>query len=150
LERITICVNNLLYRLNQAGDGAADAALQERVGHIMHTFQSKMDDDFNTPDAITTMFELVNEANSLLQKEQTAKASLAMLYESFQKMDSVLGIMKVKADELLDDDVERLIAERIDARAQKKWARADEIRDLLTEQGIILEDTPQGLRWRRK
>jgi cysteinyl-tRNA synthetase len=64
-------------------------------------------------------------------------------------MDAVLGLLPPE-EGLLDEEVERLIAERSDARKAKNWARADEIRDLLTQQGILLEDTPQGLRWRRK
>jgi cysteinyl-tRNA synthetase len=65
-------------------------------------------------------------------------------------MDSILGILPKRSEELLDEEIERLIRERTEARKNKNWARADEIRDLLQEQGIILEDTPQGVRWRRK
>jgi cysteinyl-tRNA synthetase len=65
-------------------------------------------------------------------------------------MDSVLGILEKPQTELLDEEIESLMAQRIEARKTKNWAKADEIRDLLTEKGIVLEDTPQGMRWRRK
>jgi cysteinyl-tRNA synthetase len=109
-----------------------------------------MDDDFNTPDALTAVFDLVSTANHYLQSAKVNAASLQLLMDTFMAMDRVLGILSLPADELLDEDIERLILERTEARKTKNWARADEIRDLLTDKGILLEDTPQGIRWRRK
>ena len=109
-----------------------------------------MNDDFNTPDAITAVFDLVAEANLYLQQERVNAAALQLFLDQLQAFDQTLGILSQQTDELLDEEIEQLIVERTEARKSKNWARADEIRDLLTEKGIFLEDTPQGIRWRRK
>jgi len=138
------------HRLS-ASDQASpvEESLNQRLTEIRHLFHEKMQDDFNTPDAITAIFEWVNEANLLLQKEVVAKASLEALLDLFNEMNEVLRIYW-KEEELVDADIDQLITERVEARQNKNWARADEIRDLLSAQGIMLEDTPQGMRWRRK
>ncbi|MCY9764158.1 cysteine--tRNA ligase [Paenibacillus alvei] len=126
-------------------------AIQAKVVSILETFDAKMQDDFNTADAITAVFEWASEANSYLQQSDAlAAGDLEALLDAFEAMNGVLGLVLDKDEELLDEEIERLIQERNDARKAKNWARADEIRDLLTEQGIVLEDTPQGVRWRRK
>ena len=110
-----------------------------------------MSDDFNTPDAITSVFDLVGEANQYLNRADAAPSGIHALLTLLERMDAVLGLLPQEAGaELLDADIEQLIVERTEARASKNWARADEIRDLLTELNIVLEDTPQGIRWRRK
>lgn len=150
VDRIANAVNNVKHRLS-ASDQASpvDESLNQRLTEIRHLFHEKMQDDFNTPDAITAIFEWVNEANLLLQKEVVAKASLEALLDLFDEMNEVLRIYW-KEEELVDADIDQLITERVEARQNKNWARADEIRDLLSAQGIMLEDTPQGMRWRRK
>lgn len=150
LARIETCLANLRHRLKSAGDGEADPAVTQAVGRIRAMFHEKMNDDFNTPDAITAYFELVNEANPYIGRDQVTKTSLECIVELFKEMDQILGILAPEQDELLDDEIERLIEERTEARKTKNWGRADEIRNLLTEKGIILEDTAQGIRWRRK
>ncbi|TBL69168.1 cysteine--tRNA ligase [Paenibacillus thalictri] len=150
LARIENCLANLRHRLKTAGEGAADAEMMEAIDRIKTMFHEKMDDDFNTPDAITAFFELVNEANRYVNREQVTKATIDAVLEQFTAMDRILGILAPVADDLLDEEVDRLIQERVEARSAKNWARADEIRNLLTEKGIILEDTAQGIRWRRK
>jgi cysteinyl-tRNA synthetase len=148
-ERIHNCYTNLKHRLNAASQGDADEGIRARIAEIHATFEEKMNDDFNTPDAITAMFEIVAEANQYLQNERVTAANVQLYLDALARMDAVLGLLPPE-EGLLDEEVERLIAERSDARKAKNWARADEIRDLLTQQGILLEDTPQGLRWRRK
>ncbi|WCT55279.1 cysteine--tRNA ligase [Paenibacillus sp. KACC 21273] len=150
VDRIANAVNNVKHRLS-ASDQASpvEASLAKRLTEIRQLFHEKMQDDFNTPDAITAIFEWVNEANLLLQKEVVAKASLEALLELFNEMNEVLRIFW-QEEELVDADIDQLITERVEARQNKNWARADEIRDLLSAQGIMLEDTPQGMRWRRK
>lgn len=129
----------------------ANEAIQVKIASILETFDAKMQDDFNTADAITAVFEWASEANSYLQQANTlAVGDLEALLDAFEAMNGVLGLVLDKEEELLDEEIDRLIQERNDARKAKNWARADEIRDLLTEQGIVLEDTPQGVRWRRK
>ena len=110
-----------------------------------------MDDDFNTPDAITVLFDLITEANQYLQRPVVSPQGTLAFLGLMDAMDQVLGLLpKPQAEGLLDDQVDALIAERTEARLTKNWQRADEIRDILAEQGILLEDTPQGIRWRRK
>jgi cysteinyl-tRNA synthetase len=150
-DRIAHCVENLRYRLSSAAQGEAGRELQEAVRAIEEKFKAKMDDDFNTPDAVTALFDLVSEANHYMQRQEVSEASLRLLQEAFGRMNQVLGVLDDSSpEELLDDEIERLIEERTAARKEKNWARADEIRDLLIEQGILLEDTAQGIRWRRK
>lgn len=154
LNRIENCITNLQHRMKnaKASEGRTDKSSwnAEKISQIEQQFDGKMQDDFNTPDAITSLFDLVAETNQYLQQDVVIQEDLARIHELFQKMNGILGLVAEEADELLDEEVEKLITERTEARKEKNWARADEIRDLLQEQGIILEDTPQGMRWRRK
>ncbi|MFE5324618.1 cysteine--tRNA ligase [Paenibacillus sp. NPDC056579] len=150
LTRIENCIANIKHRLANAPEGEASAEITQAVEAVKHLFESKMEDDFNTPDAVTAVFELVNIANPYVQQEQVTRGTLSFLLESFETMDRILGILTKAEEELLDEEIEQLIIERTEARKAKQWARADEIRDLLTERGILLEDTAQGIRWRRK
>ncbi|SFF32946.1 cysteinyl-tRNA synthetase [Paenibacillus catalpae] len=155
VERIANCASNLRHRLSAFG-GQAEAAnvgteLGERLSRIKAQFEAKMGDDFNTPDAITAVFELVSEANQYLNRSDATAEGTAALLAALEQMNAVLGLLpEAGADaELLDEEIEALIVERTEVRKAKNWARADEIRNLLTEKGIALEDTPQGIRWRR-
>ncbi len=150
IERIANAVGNVKHRLSASDTSSpVDTELEARLQAIRALFHEKMQDDFNTPDAITAVFEWVNEANQLLQREVVQKASLEALLSLFDEMNEVLRLYW-EDEQLLDEDVEKLIAERVEARSNKNWARSDEIRDQLSAQGILLEDTPQGMRWRRK
>ncbi|MGG3841240.1 cysteine--tRNA ligase [Paenibacillus thiaminolyticus] len=155
--RIVNAVQNLRHLLKSAVDAAErepDEALQQKLADILDTFDAKMQDDFNTADAITAVFDWVNLANSTMQQgsqDERQTANLQALLDAIEAMNNVLGLVPEQEEEdLLDEEIDRLIQERTDARKAKNWARADEIRDMLTAQGIILEDTPQGIRWRRK
>ncbi|QDY84337.1 cysteine--tRNA ligase [Paenibacillus polymyxa] len=152
VERIANAVANVKHRLAIAleGNGEVSAELQMKLDGILRQFEEKMNDDFNTPDAITAVFEWVSEANLLLQRDVVNQAELQALLQTFHSMNSVLRIYSEPSEELLDDEIEQLIAERVEARKTKNWGRADEIRDLLAAKGIVLEDTAQGMRWRRK
>jgi cysteinyl-tRNA synthetase len=150
LTRIENCLTNIKHRLSAAGSGEAAAEVTQAVEEVRLQFEAKMNDDFNTPDAVTAVFELVNAANLYMQQEQVTDSSLQLLLKQFEAMDNILGILVHEEEELLDEEIEQLIIDRTEARKTKNWARADEIRDLLTERGIILEDTAQGIRWRRK
>jgi len=154
VARIDNCAANLKHRLSAADGqevGATDETLASKLKAIREQFHAKMSDDFNTPDAITAVFELVTEANQYMNREDAAASGLKALLAELEAMNAVLGLLKEQEDEsLLDADIEALIVERTEARKAKNWARADEIRDILNEQNIILEDTAQGIRWRRK
>ncbi|MCP3775472.1 cysteine--tRNA ligase [Paenibacillus sp. MZ04-78.2] len=149
LARIENCLSSLKHRLKTAEAGKVDAEMAAAVQSAQQQFESKMNDDFNTPDAITAVFELVNAANPYINREQVTVPTLELLLKQFEAMDQVLGILAPEAEDLLDEEIEQLIVERTEARKAKNWARADEIRNLLTERGIVLEDTAQGIRWRR-
>ncbi|MFD2703717.1 cysteine--tRNA ligase [Paenibacillus shunpengii] len=150
VDRIAIAVNNVKHRLGTVTlDQPVSEELKSKLSEILASFHEKMQDDFNTPDAITAVFEWVNEVNSLLQAEVANRSELEAVLTAFDEMNGVLRIYTSDEDDL-HEDVEKLIAERNEARKTKNWARADEIRDELTAMGIVIEDTAQGIRWRRK
>ena len=111
-------------------------------------FEQVMDDDFNSADAITAIFELVKTINTNV----TAESSYALMKQALDNvltLTGILGIVVEKKEELLDEEIEQLIEERKQARKAKNFARADEIRQELLEKGIVLEDTREGVKWKR-
>ena len=123
----------------------------DEINQILDQFETVMNDDFNTANAITAWYDLSKLANKYVLENTTSTKVIARFKEVYQIFSDVLGV-PLKAsnnDELLDEDVEALIEERNQARQNKDFARADEIRDQLKEQNIILEDTPQGVRFKR-
>ena len=127
---------------------AQEQELLEGTDEFVKKFEEAMDDDMNTADAIAAVFELVRYANTNVMAEST-KAFAAGIREIFTKLTDVLGIVTEKQEENLDAEIEALIAERQEARKNKNYARADEIRDQLAAQGIILEDNREGVKWKR-
>ncbi|MBW5449197.1 cysteine--tRNA ligase [Cohnella sp. CFH 77786] len=157
VERLANCRDNLKHRLAAvAKDMPAvpaedDAEITARLEALKQEFEARMNDDFGTPDAITVWFKLVSEANAYLQRPVARENVLRELLDRMAEMDGVLGLLPPEAEaELPDEEIDALIAERAEARRSRNFARADEIRDLLAERGILLEDTPQGIRWKRK
>jgi cysteinyl-tRNA synthetase len=155
VERLTICRDNVKHRLSSVATGslalAGDETLRMRLAELRGEFHSRMEDDFSTPDAITAWFGLVSEVNTYLQKEAVSESDLLLILAQIDEMDTIMGLLPQAAEAgLLDEEVDALIAERTEARANRNFTRADEIRDLLADRGILLEDTPQGIRWRRK
>ncbi len=154
-ERIVTCVTNLNYLLEEAHKNAPDSgmsaaeesALEEARGFVTK-FEEAMEDDFNTADAVSAIFELVKFANTKASPESSADFVKAVKDEIIMLSD-ICGLIVEKEAEILDSDVEKLIEERQAARKAKNFARADEIRDLLAQQGIILEDTREGVKWKR-
>lgn len=154
LERITTAVFNLEHLMKTADidndeplSGAAKQLLDELDEH-QRRFDAAMDNDFNTADAVSVIFDIVKLANSNLTAN-SAYILLKAVYDRILLLCDVLGIEAKKEEEMLDEEIEQLIAERQAARKNRDFARADEIRDLLTEKGIILEDTREGVRWKR-
>ena len=108
-----------------------------------------MEDDLNTADAISAIFELVKYANTSVVTGESTGAYARQVYDTLSRLCDILGIQVKEEQGLLDEEIENLIQERQAARKAKNFARADEIRNLLTEKGIILEDTREGVRWKR-
>jgi cysteinyl-tRNA synthetase len=113
-------------------------------------FEAAMDDDFNTAAALAAVHDMVREVNTSLSKGGLSSEDRDAVQDAISRFDSVLGIFGPEESELLDADIEDLIEERQCARRDRNFARSDEIRDLLAEKGIILEDTKDGVRWKRK
>ena len=145
LERMYVALQGV-----EPGDAAADNEYQQR-------FEAAMNDDFNTADAIAVLFELTRELNRAKKAQDAAASQLAA---QLKQLGGIIGLLGADPDEYLksaadasdglsDEQIEQLIAERQQAKADKDWGRADQIRDELTAAGIILEDSPQGTRWRR-
>ena len=151
LDRIVTSVMNLTHLEKTAADlpmTDEEQKVLDLTKDIYKKFEAAMDDDFNTADAISAVFELVKLANSNSSETDT-KAYITALKESIVKLADILGLNVVKEEELLDEDVEALINERQQARKEKNFARADEIRQQLLDMGIVLEDTREGVKWKR-
>lgn len=151
LDRIITAVSNLSHLAENAGDGAMTEAEKELLAATqeMYTkFETAMEDDFNTADAIAAVFELVKFANSNSSSDYTAEY-LTALKKKITTLTDVLGLVTEKEEEMLDEEIDNLIEQRQQARKNKDFAKADEIRDLLLAKGIILEDTREGVRWKR-
>lgn len=151
LTRLHTCRDSLDFALKNAGDGEPEnaAEIRAQMEARKQQFIEAMDDDLNTADGLAAVFELVRDINvSVLQSG--SKALIADAIKLFDELTDVLGIVYPHAkEETLDDDIEKLIEARQAARKAKNWAEADRIRDELKEKGIVLEDTPQGVKWHR-
>ena len=152
LDRIITATDNLKFLADNAKTETLtdieDDALTKTQNYVA-AFEKAMDDDFNTADAIAAIFDLVKYANTTANGD-SSKAYVTALYELIVKLADVLGIVVEKKEELLDADIEALIQERQAARKERNFARADEIRDELLAKGIILEDTREGVKWKRE
>ncbi len=150
LQRIQTTYSSVVERLETSADlGEETSSWLMQIEEAVEKFEQAMDDDFNTANAITAIFELTKLANTYLLEKQTAILVLERFKHELETLMNVLGIELVPEQELLDDEVNALIEEREQARLDRNFARADEIRDLLKERGILLEDTSQGPRWKR-
>jgi cysteinyl-tRNA synthetase len=150
LNRIRTSYENLKHRLTVTADLAEDNEKWAVViDETREKFITDMNDDFNTANAISILFDFSKESNVYLQEKNTSKSVITEFINLFDELAGVLGLKLHKEEELLDEQIEALIEERNQARKEKNFARADEIRDLLKEQNIILEDTAQGVRWKR-
>ena len=148
LDRLYNCKSALEFAAGNAGEGDGDPAFAAVLASRRDQFIAAMEDDLNTADAIAALFELVRDINVKLGA-QPARADVAAASELFEELTGVLGLLYDRKTELLDEDIEALIEARTAARKAKNWAEADRIRDELTAKGIVLEDTPQGVKWRR-
>ena len=149
LQKLRTAFENTTFRQESAVAELADdpTRIAELQG-LKDRFIEEMDDDFNAANGITVVYELAKWLNNYSDQEKVSAAILTAALEEFTNMLNVFGI-EFQTAGLLDEEIDQLIEERNQARKDKNFARSDEIRDQLKEQGIILEDTPQGVRWRR-
>ena len=151
LDRIVTSVSNLNFLMEKAADvpmtGEEQQLFKEAETYITK-FDEAMDDDFNTADAVSAIFELVKFANTNVN-ERSGKAFIQAVKDEIVMLSDICGLVVEKKAEILDAQIEALIQERQEARKAKNFARADEIRDTLAAQGIILEDTREGVKWKR-
>ncbi|MDF2536738.1 MAG: cysteinyl-tRNA synthetase [Bacillales bacterium] len=151
LDRILTATYNLEHLLEAAGSKAmSEDELQiiKEIDEINDKFDAAMEDDLNTADAISAIFEMVKVANSKVTSDNS-KELIRTVLARILKLSDILGIKAEKEEGLLDEEIEQLIQDRQNARKNKDFAKSDEIRNLLLEKGIILEDTREGVRWKR-
>lgn len=149
LTKITMAFDNVTYRLKDAiAIGEDDQEQINQFNLFKENFIKEMDDDFNSANGITVVYEMAKAMNIYSERSVVSKVVLEAMLNQFQELIQVFGITFGET-ELLDETIEQLLEERNAARAAKNFQRSDEIRDQLKEEGIILDDTPQGTRWRR-
>lgn len=150
-ERIITSVSNLTYLLHNAVSDTMsekEKTIAKEAEGLLAKFEEAMDDDFNTADAIAAVFELVKLANTVAGAE-SSRELLSLLKNEIVMLSDICGLVVEKKEEMLDSEIEALIEERQAARKEKKFKRADEIRDELLLKGIVLEDTREGVKWKR-
>ncbi|MGH8003356.1 MAG: DALR domain-containing protein, partial [Limisphaerales bacterium] len=154
-EGMTAARNALerLYDFQRNVKNAKEALEGVEVGHAIHksreAFEQEMDDDLNISGALAALFDFVREVNRLIISYGLSAKNKEKIFEFLQKLDSVLGFLQ-EPEAAIDDQVERLIVQRNLARGQKDFARSDQIRFELEKMGIVLEDTPQGTKWKKR
>ncbi|MBZ4647446.1 MAG: cysteinyl-tRNA synthetase [Clostridia bacterium] len=153
LERMYTCLDNLEFFKQNAQDRAMneqEMELASRLNKYKENFIAAMDDDLNTADAIAAMFEMVREINANITATSNSSVVIIEFAANLLKeLGNVLGILQKSQQNSLNAEIEELIAKRQQARKEKNWTLADSIRDQLKEMGIVLEDTPQGVKWRK-
>ena len=152
LERLYNCRDNLAFLLKNAPEGEKEGEkeIRRRFSEYQDHFIEAMEDDLNTADALSALFDLARDINSTLNASSAPSKELcAYALDLFNELAGVLGLLyNQKDDQLLDEEVEKLIEQRNEARKNKDWATADRIRDELKARHIVLEDTPQGVKWK--
>jgi len=157
-DRITDAVKAVRKRIKNAPEGEADEATIEELVHFRQKFEDAMNDDLNTSVALSVIFEVVRLSNKLLEGSGVTVATLNLVDVAFSRLGGeALGVVLdeypetgVADDTRVDNVVQLLIDQRSQARKNKNFARADELRDQLGEAGVLLEDTPDGTMWRWK
>ena len=152
LVRLYNCRESLDFAMKNATDVVVENAdeIKAKLNSRKDQFIAAMDDDLNTADAITAIFELVKDINTTVITDAPSKELVEIATTLFDELTGVLGLVYNRKTESLDDEIEKLIEARTQARKDRNWAEADRIRDELKAQGIVLEDTPQGVKWHRE
>jgi cysteinyl-tRNA synthetase len=149
LERIQDAYHQAKERLDKAVKDEIDEKVVTTIDDNVKLFESHMDDDFNTANAITAWHELTGNLNKYLRQPSTSSVVLQKFIDVFDSYSDILGVTLNRQEVLLDEEIEKLIEEREAARKNKDFTRADEIRDHLKDEGIVLEDTKDGVRFKR-
>ncbi|MCP8971091.1 cysteine--tRNA ligase [Ectobacillus ponti] len=150
LERIRNAYENLKHRMESSTNLTdEDQKWLSELQAFRPAFEKAMDDDFNTANAVTELYNLANHANQYLLEQHTSAAVIEAYMKEFDALFGVLGLDVMKSEELLDEEIEAMIEQRVQARKNRDFALADQIRDELKARNIILEDTAQGVRWKR-
>ncbi|MCK9479343.1 MAG: cysteine--tRNA ligase [Firmicutes bacterium] len=149
LERLYNCKDNIEFLKQSAKSGKADKQIEEMLSLHKKAFIESMNDDINTAAAISSLFDIAREANGSVTENDTLE-TLCLIHDTITELGEVLGILQNERDKSLSDEIEKMINKRQQARKEKNFALADEIRDKLKGQGIILEDTPAGVKWRKE
>ncbi len=153
LKRLYTCLENLEFVLSSA-EGSLKEGEQEKLAALdayREKFIAALDDDFNTANALSVIFDLVRDINTFCGVGAGASKELVQhALDLYNELTGVLGLLYERKNDDLDSEIETLIQQRQDARKARNFAEADRIRDMLKEQGIILEDTPQGVKWHRE
>lgn len=145
VDRLT----NFVRRLMDADGGGSKEQLQVLIEKVRDGFEGAMDDDLNISVALAALFDFVREINNLIDRSMLSKVGAKEINELMFRFDEVLGVIgEVKKEEKLPEEAERLIMRREEARNAKDWKTADDIRQQLKTMGVIIEDTPQGVKWR--
>ncbi len=150
-ERLQTLYDNVSVSLERAEDfsyGAAEKELAEQLTKAKEDFKTVMNDDFNTAEALGVLFTLVREVNVYLSNKNINKELLASIKSFFREVNDILNIIEIDEKKDLEDRIKKAIEKREEARRQKDYSTADLIRDELKAEGIILEDTPYGVRWK--
>ena len=152
-QRLQEMVANVFSALSDAGNaaGAHEEKLRFALAEAEARFVEAMDDDFNTADGLGVLFDLARSCNIYLKEGYPYnKGLLEETLQFYRAVNDIFEILDISTPENLDDDISAMITRRDDARAAKDWAASDRLRDELLEQGIIIEDTPHGTRWKKK
>lgn len=150
LDRLYTCRESLDFALKNAKNTEDDDSLIDLVNSRRDQFITAMDDDLNTADGIAAIFELTKDVNTKILDKDVSKNVVNAAITVFDELCGVLGLLYNRKSNDIDDEIEKLIEQRQQARANKDWALADKIRDDLKAKGIILKDTPQGVTWTKE
>ena len=150
LDRLYTCRESLDFAIKNAVDTDDDAELINQLNSRREQFITAMDDDLNTADGVAAVFDLVKDINTKILDRNVSRNVCETAAKIFDELCDVLGILYNRKSNDLDAEIEELIAQRQEARANKDWATADKIRDDLKARGIILKDTPQGVTWTKE
>ena len=145
LDKIKTAYNNLKFRLDDAKD-TDDEEIVSQTQSIIEDFKNAMNDDFNVQNGLTEIFNLVSLANNYSSRDTVAKNAVNVILKAMADLTSILGI-NLDSQQDLSEEIQQMVDQRDQARADKDFATSDKLRDQLKDMGVILEDTPQGTRW---